>query len=143
MQLSPWASVLGLAGLIPFFAGPLGHWLAATALPAGWDGYWIGYASLIASFMAGTQWGLTVPTSGGGWGLLGLLVSVSLMLLTWAATALPFDLQILALIGLFLLLLITDAVRERLIDSLPGYFRLRLLLTSGAVTALAWRALQG
>ena len=39
----------------------------------------------------------------------------------------------------FLLLLAADFWRERVLDTLGGYFRLRSTLTVGVLIAIAWR----
>ena len=55
------------------------------------------------------------------------------------ATLLPFG-PSLALLGLvFLLLLAADFWRERVLDTLDGYFRLRTTLTLGVLAAVVWR----
>ena len=58
---------------------------------------------MITSFMAGTFWGFALPLSGGTAGLLGLLISAILMILAWAAMALPFEQSILMLGAVLLL----------------------------------------
>ena len=130
---------LGYSGLLPFIAGPL--WL--TAMPASapvWlDSLWISYAALIASFMAGTLWGLALPTSEGPNGLIGMAISTGLMLRAWVANALPFASAILALAAVFVLLVIAEIWRERVLDPLSGYFSLRVSLTFGVLVCLAWR----
>lgn len=130
---------LGYSGLLPFIIGPL--WL--TALPGSapdWlDGIWISYAAMIASFMAGTLWGLALPTSEGPNGLIGMAISTVLMLLAWASTVLPFGSAILALAAVFVLLVVAEIWRERVLDPLSGYFGLRVSLTFGVLLCLAWR----
>lgn len=130
---------LGYSGLLPFIAGPL--WLTALpeTAPAWLDRLWIGYAAMIASFMAGTLWGLALPTAEGPNGLLGMAISTLLMLLAWAATALPFPAAIPALAAVFVLLVLAEVWRERVLDPLSGYFSLRLSLTAGVLVCLAWR----
>lgn len=138
-RLPPLVYALGYAGLLPFIAGPL--WL--TALPAsvpGWvDGLWLSYAAMIASFMAGTLWGLALPTAEGPNGLIGMAVSTILMLLAWVAAALPFTQAIVALAAVFVLLVVAEIWRERVLDPLSGYFGLRVSLTAGVLVCLIWR----
>lgn len=140
-MLSPLAFWLGLSGLLPFFIGPA--WLAFSpgTAPIWLDGLWHHYVALIASFMAGAFWGFALPLSGGSEGLKGLVVAVTLMLLSWAALALPFTASLLLLAVVFLLLLLADFWRERTLDSIEGYFRLRVLLTGGVLAAISWRLL--
>ena len=139
MRLPPLVFALGFAGLVPFFAGPLWLTLAPLSAPQSLDHMWLLYGALVASFMAGTFWGFSAPASQGSAGLVGLLLASVLMLLTWAALALPFAASLLALAGVFVLQLLAEMWRERALDTLPGYFRLRVILTVGAVAAIAWR----
>jgi hypothetical protein len=139
MHLPPAVQLLGYAGLIPFLIGPLWLTLSPASAPQWLDLAWLNYVALIASFMAGTFWGFALPASQGAAGLLGLLMSVLLMLMAWVATLLPFAAS-LALLGLvFLLLLAADFWRERVLDTIGGYFRLRTTLTLGVLVAMVWR----
>lgn len=140
-MLSPLAFWLGLSGLLPFIAGPLWLTLSPATAPAWLDTAWWHYVAMIASFMAGTFWGFAVPLSVGTAGFLGLMISVALMLLSWAAMALPIRSSLLLLGAVFLLLLLADYWRDRALDSIEGYFRLRALLTVGVVLAISWRLL--
>ncbi len=140
-MMSPLAFWLGLSGLLPFLIGPLWLTLAPATAPAGLDRYWHLYLAMIASFMSGTFWGFALPLSRGSAGFLGLAISVSLMLFSWAALALPFKPSLLLLGVVFLLLLLADFWRERRLDSIEGYFRLRVLLTVGVLAAISWRLL--
>ena len=81
---------LGYSGLLPFIAGPLWLTVMPGSAPVWLDSLWISYAALIASFMAGTLWGLALPTSEGPNGLIGMAISTVLMLLAWGAASLPF-----------------------------------------------------
>eukprot|EP00611_Tribonema_gayanum_P024662 TRINITY_DN5493_c1_g1_i1.p2 TRINITY_DN5493_c1_g1~~TRINITY_DN5493_c1_g1_i1.p2 ORF type:complete len:117 (+),score=32.37 TRINITY_DN5493_c1_g1_i1:614-964(+) len=110
-----------------------------ASAPVWLDSLWISYAALIASFMAGTLWGLALPTSEGPNGLIGMAISTLLMLLAWVANALPFASAILALAAVFVLLVIAEIWRERVLDPLSGYFSLRVSLTFGVLVCLAWR----
>lgn len=139
MRLPPLVFVLGFAGLVPFFAGPVWVTVAPLSAPPWLDHLWLLYGALVASFMAGTFWGFSAPASQGSAGVAGLLVASVLMLLTWAGLALPFAPSLLALAGVFALQLLAELWRERALDTLPGYFRLRAILTAGAVAAIAWR----
>lgn len=139
MNLPPSVLLLGYSGLIPFLIGPLWLTLSPGSAPQWLDIAWLNYVALIASFMAGTFWGFALPASQGVAGLIGLLISVVLMLMAWVATLLSFA-PSLALLGLvFLLLLAADFWRERVLDTIGGYFRLRTTLTLGVLVALIWR----
>ena len=139
MKLPPLIFALGYAGLIPFFAGPAWLSLAPATVPDWLDALWLSYVALIAAFMAGTFWGMAMFTAEGPEGQLGMVMSTVLMLLAWLATALPLKLELFALIGVFLLLALAEVWRERVLDPLSGYFRLRITLTVGVCIAIAWR----
>lgn len=142
-RLPPLTYLLGYAGLLPFIAGPLWLSVQPDTAPAWLDGLWLSYAAMIASFMAGTLWGLALPTAEGPNGLVGLAISTSLMLLAWVAAALPFAQAIVALALVFVLLVVAEIWRERVLDPLSGYFRLRVSLTAGVLACLVWRGLLG
>lgn len=140
-MLSPLAFWMGLSGLLPFIAGPLWLTVSPETAPAWLDVMWRYYVAMIASFMAGTFWGFAVPLSRGSAGLLGVAISVLLMLMSWAALALGFHASLLLLGAVFLLLLLADYWRDRALDSIEGYFRLRAILTAGVLIAISWRLL--
>ena len=73
--------------------------------------------------------------------LLGMFIASLLMLATWATMPLTFTYRLYALAVVFALLLLADFWRERTLDTLPGYFMLRTMLTAGAIAAIAWRLL--
>ncbi len=133
--------LLGYAGLLPFIAGPLWWTLLPDSVPPWLDGVWLRYAAMIASFMAGTLWGLALPTAEGPNGLIGMALSTVLMLLAWLAASLPFTPAIVALAAVFVLLVAAEVWRERVLDPLSGYFSLRLSLTLGVLVCLVWRGL--
>ncbi|HUP91320.1 MAG TPA: DUF3429 domain-containing protein [Solimonas sp.] len=145
MSLPRWIYVVGLIGLAPFLAGP--GWLAfrhgALPLDLDLDRAWLLYVAIVASFMAGTFWGFALPAADGLGGKVGMGISVLLMLLAWGSTLLAFRAALFALIGVYLLLLLADFWRERVLDTIPGYFMLRTVLTVGVLLALSWRILLG
>lgn len=139
MRLPLVVSLFGYAGLIPFLLGPA--WLAFSpgTAPDWLDAVWLSYCALIAAFMAGTLWGFSLPACEGAAGLAGLLIAMVLMLAAWFATALPFR-PALAVLGLtYLLLLVADFWRERVLGTVGGYFMLRTVLTVGVLIAMGWR----
>lgn len=142
MRLPPLAFWLGCSGLIPFLLGPAWHQFAASSVPPWLDGMWFSYAAMIAAFMAGSFWGFSLPVAQGTTGFIGLVVSISLFLLAWAATALTLRHSLITLAVVFALLLIAEIWHERAHDTVEGYFRLRLTLTIGVLTAIAWRLMQ-
>jgi hypothetical protein len=139
MNLPPMVLALGYAGLLPFFIGPAWLALAPASVPTWLDMAWMRYVAMIASFMAGTFWGFALPAAQGPAGQLGLAISIVLTLLAWVATLLPFGPSLALLAGVFLLLLVADFWRERVLDTLGGYFALRSALTVGVLLSIAWR----
>lgn len=139
MRLPFFVLVAGYLGLVPFLAGPLWLTLSPETAPPWLDAVWLSYVAMIASFMAGTFWGFSLPACEGLEGQIGLAIASLLMLLAWGATALPFNLSLLALALVFLLLLLADFWRERTLGTVEGYFSLRSVLTIGVLIALAWR----
>lgn len=139
MRLPILVTLLGYAGLLPFFAGPLWLTLAPGTAPAWLDAMWIAYVTLLAAFLAGTFWGFALPAIQGPAGVLGMFIASVLMLLTWLSMSLAGNLRIEAMMVVFALLLLADFWRERTLDTLPGYFALRSTLTVGAIAGIAWR----
>lgn len=127
---SPFARVLGLAGLLPFVAGAA----ALVLLDAPGLRVWAGtalaaYGALIATFLGGIHWGLAMlgvqpARLRLGWGVLPSLLG-------WVALLLPAGPGLLLLAGL---LAACYAVDRRLYASagLSGWLGLRLQLTSVA-----------
>jgi hypothetical protein len=141
MKLPRIVSLLGYAGLIPFLIAPLWLSFAPHSAPPWLDTVWHAYVAMVAGFMAGTFWGFALPAVEGPAGLLGLAIAAVLMLLAWGALSLPFYWSLIALAGVFLLLLVADFWRERTLDTIGGYFALRTTLTVGVLVAIVWRLL--
>jgi hypothetical protein len=141
MRLPLIVTLLGYAGLIPFVLGPLWLTVAPASAPAWLDRAWSDYVTLLAAFLAGTFWGFALPAVQGPNGILGMFIASALMLLTWVSMAFAPAIQLYLLALVFLLQLLADFWRERTLDTLPGYFRLRLTLTVGAIAAIGWRIL--
>lgn len=139
MRLPLVVSLGGYAGLIPFLLGPAWLTWSPETVPDWIDAMWLSYCALIATFMAGTLWGFSLPACEGTAGLAGLVISMALMLLAWFATALPFRPQLAVLALTFLLLLVADLWRERVLGTVGGYFALRTTLTVGVLIAMGWR----
>jgi hypothetical protein len=141
MDLPRIVMLFGYSGLIPFLLAPAWLTLSPQTAPTWIDAAWLAYAAMIASFMSGTFWGFALPASMGPNGQVGLLISVILMLLSWVALLLPFTPALALLSLVFLLLLAADFWRERVLDTVGGYFALRAGLTVGVLVAIAWRVL--
>jgi hypothetical protein len=143
MKLPPLVFALGYAGLLPFLLGPAWLTLSPLTAPPWLDHLWLLYAAMIASFMAGTFWGMSLLVAQGPNGMIGMALSAALFLLSWATLALPFRLCLFALAGVFVLLVAAEMWRERTIDPLSGYFTLRATLTIGVLLTIAWRVMLG
>ncbi|WP_051362370.1 DUF3429 domain-containing protein [Solimonas soli] len=139
MNLPRLLFALGYAGLLPFIAGPLWLTLSPQSAPVWLDQAWLLYAALIAAFMSGTFWGLALIVAENPAGLFGLVASALLMLLSWGAVMLPFSLALPALAGVFILLALAELWRERVLDPMSSYFRLRVVLTLGVLVCITWR----
>jgi len=131
--------LLGYAGLLPFLLGPAWLSFAPETAPAWLDQAWLSWIALVAAFMAGSFWGFALPAAQGPAGMVGIFIASLLMLATWAATLLRFPEQMAGYALVFLLLLLADIWRERTLDTIGGYFRLRTVLTVGVFVTLGWR----
>ena len=141
MNLPKIVLALGYASLLPFLLGPAWLTFAPESVP-GWldlDRAWLSWIALIGAFMAGTFWGFSLPAVQGPAGVAGIAISVALVILTWAAATLPFAYALAGLALVFMLQLLADFWRERTLDTIGGYFRLRATLTAGVLIAIAWR----
>ena len=141
MRLPPLIYALGYSGLIPFVIGPLWLTVSPATAPEWLDRLWLLYVAMIASFMAGTLWGMAIFTAEGPNGLFGMALSTVLMLLAWGAMAFSFNASLIALGIVFVLLVLAEIWRERVLDPLSGYFTLRLSLTTGVLVCIGWRLL--
>jgi len=139
MRLPLIVTLMGYAGLIPFVIGPLWLTIAPGTVPYWLDRAWLQYVTLLAAFLAGTFWGFALPAVEGPNGILGLFIASALLLLTWVTMVLGPGYQLYLLALVFLLQLLADFWRERTLDTIPGYFRLRATLTAGAIAVIAWR----
>lgn len=139
MRLPLAVTLLGYLGLIPFFTGPAWIVFSPETVPPRLDALWITWCTLLAAFLAGTLWGFALPALQGPAGVAATLLASALMLFTWLSTLLPTDAHLWALGVNYLLLLAVEIWRERTLDTLPGYFRLRATLTVGATIAIGWR----
>ena len=138
MRLPLIVVLLGYAGLVPFVLGPA--WLAFSpgTAPEWLSAAWAGYVTLLAAFLAGTFWGFALPAIEGPSGLLGMFIASLLLVLTWVTMILSSVWQLYLLAVVFLLQLLADYWRERTLDTIPGYFKLRVTLTAGAIASIAW-----
>jgi hypothetical protein len=138
MRLPLIVNLLGYTGLIPFLLAPAWVQFSPDTVPDWLVNAWANYVALLAAFLAGTFWGFALPAIQGPAGLLGAFIASVLLLLAWGAIMLPHPLSLYALGAVYGMLLLADFWRERTLDTLPGYFRLRTVLTVGAIAAIGW-----
>lgn len=139
------ALVLGWFGVLPFAAftmlaiigAVLPHNAAINAL--------VLYGVVIASFMAGAQWGLAMVATPGGGAAVGprLAISVLPALAAFGLWYLPPTPALLGLAGVFSALLMVDIATARQGAAPAWYPALRLQLTGAVVTCLLLAALLG
>ncbi len=134
--------VLGLSGLIPFWALAVG--LSQAGLRpwdvAALDSALVTYAAVILSFLGGIRWGLAVGHSERPDAAFHYIVSVVPSLAAWALLILPEPLRLACLGALALLL---GPIDQRLVPAgfaPPWYGQLRLILSCGAGLALLYAA---
>ncbi len=132
------ARLLGLAGLIPFFAGGLIGWLpVGLTLQLGVIDIAITYATLIASFLGGVRWGANLERRDDFVFVLSVIPSLLVLICLFFPT--PLALGLLTLI--FIALGIIDIIDSRRGVLTDWYGALRLWLTLGASASLASMAL--
>ncbi len=133
--IPPAPLLLGLAGLIPFWALTIGlllHGVLGVAPPR-LDAALATYGAIIVSFLGGIRWGLAVPAGDSG---RNYAISVAPSLVAWILLAAPepWRLAGLGLVALALGAIDLDLVRG---GYAPAWFgRLRLILSAGAGLAL-------
>lgn len=131
------ALLLGLAGLIPFFAGAAALWSAIPLLPPETGlKLVIVYGAIILSFLGGIRWGTAIGPYDTGRQTTEFSASVLGSLAGLAAVFLPAIPALALLIAGFLMQGLWDVMS---VDSgrLPSWFgRLRMILTAGAVVSL-------
>lgn len=133
------ALLLGVAGLIPFFAAGLAVW---TPLLAEWRGvagsFGITYGAIILSFLGGVRWGAAMQANANARPL-GRPLSLSVIpaLLAYAVLILPALPSAPLLLAVFHIIQGVDDIRAVRAGDLPGWYRpLRIGLTIGASAAL-------
>lgn len=135
--------VLGLLGLLPFFAGAIGIWITTNPTRIEVQQWLLTYAAVALSFAGAMHWGVAMLDRQIGIGLRwgAALWSIVPMLAAWIA------LNVGARRGLALIavaLIIHMFVDRRLAEkaSLPSwYLPLRLILTFGAVVSIGFTML--
>lgn len=138
---SPWARLLGYAGLIPFVGAAALSQASGSFAPVALAAL-VGYGATIVSFLGGIHWGLAFMKDADRgarftWGVIPSL-------LAWVATLLPASAGLALLAGT---LLLAWAVDRRVYPTLglQAWLPMRLHLTAVAATAclaaaaLTWR----
>jgi hypothetical protein len=131
------ALLLGLAGLIPFFAGAAALWLPLPVLSPGLGLMLVvAYGAIILSFLGGIRWGTAIGPFDRRRQGFEFAASVLGSLAGLAAIFIPPVPALTLLIAGFLLQALWDVTSVEA-GRLPGWFgRLRMLLTAGAVISL-------
>lgn len=137
-SVPPMARLLGLLGLLPFAASGLGIWVSALgdlrfALPL----LALAYAVLIAAFLGGVRWGAAMQNNRTDSQPRHLLMAVTPTLIGLVALMLPLPQAFTLLIILFIAQAVLDVTAVTGGDLQDWYRPLRLVLTAGAVAALA------
>lgn len=137
-SVPPMARLLGLLGLLPFAASGLGIWVSALgdlrfALPL----LALAYAVLIAAFLGGVRWGAAMQNNNADSQPRHLLMAVTPTLIGLVALMLPLPQAFTLLIILFIAQAVLDVTAVTGGDLQDWYRPLRLVLTGGAVAALA------
>lgn len=133
------ALLLGVAGLIPFFAAGLAVW---TPLLAEWRGiagtFGITYGAIILSFLGGVRWGAAMQSGTNARPLARpLSLSVTPALLAYAVLILPALPSAPLLLAVFHMIQGVDDIRAARAGDLPDWYApLRAGLTIGASAAL-------
>ena len=132
------AWLLGVAGLLPFFASAAALWAGPQRLGPGVffaPIVLLAYAATIASFLGGARWGAEIARSAGPRPIF-LVSAVAPQLAALALVAAPLPASD-RYAGLLLVLLV-QGVGDALSPDLPAWYRsLRIPLTVGAVAAVA------
>lgn len=131
------ALILGLAGLVPFFAPALGLWSGDPSLMHNALIMQFGYAAVILSFLGGVHWGRALAGDACTPGWPRLLWSVTPATLGWALLLLPDPQVILGGFAVaFALAFLVDR-KAVTVGMFPAWYgRLRKILTLGVLTAL-------
>lgn len=140
-KIPPIVLFYGLAGLIPFFLAPVGT-LYAPDFRWQFNDALLGWSAIILSFLGGARWGGAVQAGQPSPRLIGLSMLPSIA--AWCILLVPGNhkpQQLIAFMAAFAAQLAWDWRS----GGLPGWYgKLRLVLTAGAVLALAWQTgLQG
>jgi Protein of unknown function (DUF3429) len=131
----------GLAGLVPFLAAPIAT-LIAPDFRWQFNEALLWWSAIILSFLGGARWGAAVQAAAPSPRLIALAMLPSIA--GWLVLLIEAKYRV-AQFYLLAAALFLHYLWDLRSSGLPGWYgRLRLMLTTGAVTALVWQAaLQG
>lgn len=136
------ALILGLSGLLPFFAMAIAVWLepASSRTESGLSGFALhalgAYGAVILSFLGGVRWGNLLHDEARLRQWIPLTLSVMPSLIGWCSLLLAPSAMLLLLIAGFVAQYALDRNAVKRFE-LPHWFgQLRLILSSGAVLSL-------
>jgi len=133
------ALLLGLGGLIPFYASLLGIALfdEPSSLVSTARLSLLVYGAVILSFLGGIRWGVTLSDiSSGDLQWHPLVLSVLPSVAGWIALLLPYHIALLVLLSGFAGQYLIDRTGVKAGILPPWFGNLRLLLTTGVIAAL-------
>jgi hypothetical protein len=139
------AWILGLSGLLPFFAHALFSWLSPPSELIGVLRSQAHYAAAILTFLGALHWGVTLasPSIVDGRAVVRLLWSVMPAMFAWIVTLYPSDVSLPLLFGALLAALGVDALLYRGTPVPRWFMTLRAVLTAGALVSVGatWLAM--
>jgi hypothetical protein len=139
------AWILGLAGLLPFFANAMFAWLTVPSEVGGLLRSQAHYAASILTFLGALHWGVTLatPSITGGRAAWRLVWGVTPSLIAWIVTLYPVTMALPALFVGLAAALAVDWVLYRDTPVPRWFLTLRVVLTAGALLCVgaSWAAM--
>ena len=139
------AWILGLAGLLPFFANALFAWLTVPSEVGGLLRSQAHYAASILTFLGALHWGVTLatPSITGARAAWRLVWGVTPSLIAWIVTLYPVAMSLPALFFGLAAALAVDGVLYRDTPVPRWFLTLRVVLTVGALLCVgaSWAAM--
>jgi hypothetical protein len=139
------AWILGLAGLLPFFAHAVFSWLSPPAELGGVLRSQAHYAAAILTFLGALHWGVTLasPSIVDGPAVTRMVWSVIPSLWCWIVTLYPLDTSLPLLFAGLLVALVVDWMLYRDTPVPRWFLTLRTVLSAGALLSVgaSWAAM--
>jgi hypothetical protein len=139
------AWILGLAGLLPFFAHALFSWLSPPAELVGVLRSQAHYAAAILTFVGALHWGVAIATPSivDGRAVTRMVWSVMPSMYAWIVTLYPTDVSLPLLFGGLLVALVVDWLLYRDTPVPRWFLILRTVLSAGALASVgaSWLAM--